>query len=653
MDPVDPDILYACDFYKFFKSIDGGQTWTYVNEQTGYFDFFFSTLAIDPGNSLIMYAGGYSGKGLMKSIDGGVNWLEINNGLPPDTSGYSLAIDPLSTHVLYAGVSSGDDSGVYKSEDSGDNWTRIAASTEGPLFVILDPNDPATLYANVSGISKSIDSGDTWTVIKSGLTNTNLYEVAIDPFDSLTLYAAHDGTGISRSIDGGDTWDWQISQNGLGEGPNLRKVLVDPDSPKTIYASGGVLFKSLNGGKAWFPISAGIEAHEYHLLMDPLDSKTLYCMYEKEGSDRIAESLDGGESWTDLPCQGISDNDWMWHWAIDPVTPTTLYVYAGKTDHYKGLFKSTDGGDSFILIDDFMTTFPGDYESLSQVDVHPVNPDILYMIKSWGDDWEDGIGIMRSLDGGDNWDFCVGTYMCDTLFMIRTKQVTLFSTHSSGWGEGLTKSTDDGKSWFDINDQIEDLSELIADPDNPDTLYATINPFGGTDSDFIKSEDGGVTWVSLNTDTSGDHHSPPFMTFDPTDPTIIYGAEEQVLRYNITAETVPPAGGSSSSDHFFDCFIATAAYGSYLEPEVVTLRRFRDEHLLTNAPGRAFVDFYYANSPPVAAFIAKRPALRVLTRWALTPVIYFVKHPYEVKMICWALLGSPGISWAQDPAADA
>ena len=48
------------------------------------------------------------------------------------------------------------------------------------------------------------------------------------------------------------------------------------------------------------------------------------------------------------------------------------------------------------------------------------------------------------------------------------------------------------------------------------------------------------------------------------------------------------------------CFLATAAWGSYQEPHVQVLRRFRDEVLLTNGPGRAFVSAYYATSPPLA-----------------------------------------------------
>jgi hypothetical protein len=69
------------------------------------------------------------------------------------------------------------------------------------------------------------------------------------------------------------------------------------------------------------------------------------------------------------------------------------------------------------------------------------------------------------------------------------------------------------------------------------------------------------------------------------------------------------------------CFIATAAYGSYLDSHVDTLRSFRDQYLETNPLGSAFVSLYYKVSPPMADFIEKHPALKPIVRAELMPAV--------------------------------
>ena len=93
------------------------------------------------------------------------------------------------------------------------------------------------------------------------------------------------------------------------------------------------------------------------------------------------------------------------------------------------------------------------------------------------------------------------------------------------------------------------------------------------------------------------------------------------------------SGGPSSGG---SCFIATAAFGSYMEPHVLILRELRDSVMLTNDAGRAFVDFYYRHSPTLANIIAKSELLKSLTRALLMPAVgigYIALHTTSVQAI--------------------
>jgi len=93
-----------------------------------------------------------------------------------------------------------------------------------------------------------------------------------------------------------------------------------------------------------------------------------------------------------------------------------------------------------------------------------------------------------------------------------------------------------------------------------------------------------------------------------------YGA--QVFTVEDTGNEASASDGGGGG-----CFIATAAFGSALDPHVSVLRAFRDRFLIENAPGRAFVRFYYSNSPAVARFLESHDGLKPFVRLSLLPVI--------------------------------
>ena len=86
------------------------------------------------------------------------------------------------------------------------------------------------------------------------------------------------------------------------------------------------------------------------------------------------------------------------------------------------------------------------------------------------------------------------------------------------------------------------------------------------------------------------------------------------------------------------CFIATAAFGSPLEPHVLALRQFRDRYLQRTGLGRAFIRFYYRHSPPLAAVIAQHAWLRFMVRMLLTPLVLVIAFPlHAVTLLALAI----------------
>ncbi len=136
----------------------------------------------------------------------------------------------------------------------------------------------------------------------------------------------------------------------------------------------------------------------------------------------------------------------------------------------------------------------------------------------------------------------------------------------------------------------------------------------------------------------------PALSYDPANDRFLVSAhwEDGFSDRGIATIVYPEADGGGGGGGG-GCFIATAAYGSYSDSNVMALRNFRDEHLMTNALGRKFVDAYYTYSPPVAEFIASHGALKVATRMALAPVVYSVQHPMLIGFVFTATVLGAGV----------
>ncbi|MFQ6021843.1 MAG: S8 family serine peptidase [Acidiferrobacterales bacterium] len=195
--------------------------------------------------------------------------------------------------------------------------------------------------------------------------------------------------------------------------------------------------------------------------------------------------------------------------------------------------------------------------------------------------------------------------------------------------------TDDGglSNTSSVNVTLNNVPPVMAIADQlvlvGNTLTFTVSTTDGNGTTPMLSADGvpaGATFDTAtgvfewpNADPVGDY----VVTFTATDAENVAITTDDDVTISVV-NALPAASVSSSSSS--SCFVATAAYGSPMVKEVRYLRAFRDEYLLPNRIGRAFVTFYYRYGPAAADYIREREFLRSLVRAGLTPLVALSKH---------------------------
>lgn len=273
--PTNASVAYAGSNGSVYKSTDGGRNWASALTSTTSGSTHVTSVA---ASGATVFAGMRDGD-MWRSVNSGTDWSEVLDATSMGGFFGSMAIDPSNANIVYAGdyalaSRTSGQSMIIKSVNGGTAWAHTGVGPANPdeIFghsLAIDPVTPATIYAAGSGtpnLARSDDGGGTW--LNRGVTGGQILQaVAIDPRNTSGLYAVSRDYGVFKSLDGGSTWAAKNSGlTGVSGSPSgeYHSILVDPrDSNYLHLGAGNGYWYSINGGENWIARNTGLTPSQY------------------------------------------------------------------------------------------------------------------------------------------------------------------------------------------------------------------------------------------------------------------------------------------------------------------------------------------------------------------------------------------------------
>jgi photosystem II stability/assembly factor-like uncharacterized protein len=460
---------------------------------------------------------------------------------------------PSQPNVFYVAQVNG---GVWKSDDYGRIWTPIFdhESTQSIGAIAVAPSNPNIIYVGSgeglhrpdlsvgNGIYKSTDAGKTWTHLglRDGL---QIPALAIDPRDPNKVFAAvlghpygpNEERGLFRSTDGGQTWQKAIYKD---ENTGASDVQIDPSNPDVIYASmwearegpwednntvngtGGGLFKSIDGGKAWHPLTNGLpkDLSQINIAIAPSDPHRIYATIAlATGPLAFYRSDDAGEDWSKAtddprPSGRIGGGDLAVP-RVDSKNPDIVYCASTVT------MKSTDSGKTWSGF----RGAPGgdDYQNLW---INPNDPNTILLVSDQG--------ALVTVNGGASWS---SWYNQPTAQIYHVAVTPTFPYKVCGGQQEsgsvcISSRGNDGaisfREWHPVG--VIEYGYVAPDPLDPDVIY------GGGRGEVSKfhwstGQVQNITPIPLRSSKYRTNRSEPTM-FSPIDPHTLYFASNVLFK---------------------------------------------------------------------------------------------------------------------------
>ncbi len=313
-----------------------------------------------------------------------------------------VGINPHNPREVYALVKG---NGIYKSNTGGDGpWAKMKVDGSAITTFVIDPINLAIFYAPTwNGILKSTDGGNTWQVKTNGLgiPNRSVDVITIHPSNPNIIYGGI-GETLIVSNDGGESWSTPADGYGNGIGVSrFYHIVIDPFYPDIIYVGGaaGEIYKSVDAGHNFTRLGFNVSEGAFSLAAHP-DQQGVYLVGINSYDAGIIKTENGADfrSVSKGLIFGGADSAYS---AITyaPSNPNIVYAGSGYEDNRvaKGVFKSTDGGESWTSINNGLslnltTGYP---HYVKFIAVHPTNPNIVFAAT--------GSGLYKSVDGGASW----------------------------------------------------------------------------------------------------------------------------------------------------------------------------------------------------------------------------------------------------------
>jgi photosystem II stability/assembly factor-like uncharacterized protein len=569
--PSNPDIVWVAALGHawgpnrergLYKTSDGGKTWRqvkFISERAGFVD-----MALDPSNPNTLYAvswerqrgpyylqSGGPGSGLWKSTDGGETWAQISgNGLPTTTWGRAgVALAPSAPNTIYLQLEADStpnpesvrrarqrgyapdttarqklQSGLFRSTDGGQTWTRMNAQNSRPFYysqVRVDPKNADRIYWLSESLRYSNDGGKTYRTVGQAI-HGDYHAMWLDPNDPDHYIVGEDG-GVGQTYDRGRTYDALLQM------PVGQFYAVGLDMQRPFWVCGGLQDNGSWCGPSesprgritnedWTNVNGG---DGFYAAIDPTDPNVVY-----------SESQGGAIARLDLRT-----------WERRGIRPGTLQAPGGGGGGGGGFF----GGGTTIgrMLQDSVvlargdTTQPATPEQQRIVDSlnariaadtavlsrNRYNWSTPFFISSHNSRtlYLGGQRVWKTVDRGDHWlplseDLSTRDTMKVRMSMARTGGVTLDATNAETHGTvvALAESpvrpgilwagTDDGNVWLTRNDGAtwENLTSRF--PGVPRTTWVSrVEP-----SPF----DSGTVYVTFDGHRADDFHPYVFASSD-------------------------------------------------------------------------------------------------------------------------------------------